>query len=62
MRIGVKKVLTTKEIEMSKPFKETVEERAKRDPEFRKELELEMQEWEQEEINEMLGSDDNLPW
>ena len=46
---------------MNKPFKETVEERAKRDPEFRKELELEMQEWEQEEINEMLGSDDNLP-
>ena len=47
---------------MSKPFKDTVEERAKRDPEVRKELELEMQEWEQEEINEMLGSDDNLPW
>ena len=47
---------------MSKPFKETVEERERRDPEFRKELELEMQEWEQEEINEMLGSDDNLPW
>ena len=28
-------------LKMSKPFKETVEERAKRDPEFRKELEKE---------------------